>query len=84
MTSYPKQTHQYNCFRLSQVVGYQNKSKHPLMIVPAPITRGENLLAVFARFSTHIRNRNVMTSSHVCKLMQHTYMMLCACAISGC
>ena len=60
---------------------YQNKSKHPLMIVPAPIPRSENLLAEFARFSTHIQNIKVMTSSHVCKLMQLNDMTVCACVI---
>ena len=53
------------------------------MIVPAQLPRSENRLAEFARFSTHIYKRNVMTSSHGCKLMRHTYMEVCACVISG-
>ena len=48
---------------------YQNKSKHPLTIVPAPIPRSENVLAEFARFSTHIHNKTVITRSHVWKSM---------------
>ena len=53
------------------------------MIVPVPIPRSENLLAEFARFSTHIQNRKVMASSHVCKLMQLNDMTVCACVICG-
>ena len=53
------------------------------MIVPVPTPRSENLLAEFARFSTHIHNRKVTTSSHVCKLMQHTDMTACACVFCG-
>ena len=53
------------------------------MIVPAPIPRSENVLAEFTRFATHIHNRNVMTGSYVCKLMQHIDMTVCECVISG-
>ena len=51
--------------------------------MPTKLPRNENLLAEFARFSTHIHNRKVMTSLYVCKLMQHTDMTVCACVICG-
>ena len=51
------------------------------MIVPAQLPTSENRLAEFARFSTHIHDRNVMTGSHVCKLIHHTDMTVCACVI---
>ena len=79
---YPKHTERKNMFS-GFSTSYQNTNKHPLMIVPAQLPRSENRLAEFARFSTHIHNRNVMTSSHVCKLMQHTDMPVCACVISA-
>ena len=62
---------------------YHNNSKHPLIIVPTKLPRTENLLAEFARFSTHNHNRTVITRSHVWKLMYHTDMTLCACGIFG-
>ena len=62
---------------------YHNNSKHPLIIVPTKLPRTENLLAEFARFSTHIHNRTVITRSHVWKLMYHTDMTLCAYVIFG-
>ena len=55
---------------------YQSESKYPIMIVPVPLPRNENRLAKFARFSTHNHNGNVVTISHICKLMQHTDMQV--------
>ena len=40
-----------------------------LIIVPTKLLRTENLLAEFARISTHIHNRTDITKSHLWKLM---------------
>ena len=51
--------------------------------MPTKLPRTENLLAEFARFSTHIHNRTVINKVSCLEIDVDTDMTRCACVISG-